>query len=206
MVLLDLPDEILLDIIKETIPEHFEDFALSCKATYRICGQFLLNHNRLRKRFRHFSYDRADCVLNGEDDIACYSPFQLLTRIADDPIISRYIVSADFRPLDAPVGLVMKEAADHPEASPNLLRLLQGSLYLKRVDVDALAVYEKFKYNCENSSLEDSLATLYHVSNQSTYFCFVLLFFSCVVCSLQFYSTFAYRTLMHSKGTLVLLG
>lgn len=58
MAMLSLPIEVLEYIAEEAIPEGFEGFSLSCKTLYASGQKFRKKHNRLRKRYRSFKYDR----------------------------------------------------------------------------------------------------------------------------------------------------
>ncbi|CAG8956291.1 hypothetical protein HYFRA_00003671 [Hymenoscyphus fraxineus] len=130
MELLSLPDEILLFIIKETIPEQFEDFVLSCKTIYRLGTQYLSRHNELRREYRNFTSTLRR---------PCTSPFNLLLQIADTPIISRYIVYADFREYH-PNHVLRKH-----DLLSSLLELLEESSYLKRIGGDPFRIYQVFR-------------------------------------------------------------
>ncbi|CAG8982003.1 hypothetical protein HYALB_00004871 [Hymenoscyphus albidus] len=146
MELLALPDEILLFIIKETIPEQFEDFALSCKTIYRLGTQYLSRHNELRKEYKNFTSTLRR---------PCTSPFNLLLEIADTPTISRYIVYADFREYH-PTHVLRKH-----DLLSSLLKLLEESSYLKRIGGDPFVIHQVFRTgNYRNERLPINQAAL----------------------------------------------
>jgi hypothetical protein len=94
MSLITLPLEILGRIARETLPEGLQNFVLTCKAAYLASRRFIELHNTLKRRYNNFSYSIEDDP-SGEE--YCRSSWQLITRIAEEPLIAQYIVSADFR-------------------------------------------------------------------------------------------------------------
>ncbi|KAI1337697.1 hypothetical protein F5Y15DRAFT_417836 [Xylariaceae sp. FL0016] len=102
MYLLDLPAELIQRIIKETIPETFETVRLVCRTLNGAASLFLKQYLERRLRFRHI-------VIPGEthhhrvnsDNNAAATSFtsmdELLWCIAQDPVIARYIQTADFK-------------------------------------------------------------------------------------------------------------
>ncbi|KAK8091464.1 hypothetical protein PG997_001825 [Apiospora hydei] len=93
--LVDLPPELLLQIISETLPEGFESLALSCKAVYQLCTPFIKQHNLRRAQFRKFQY--SPFPDSGQDPLRTpiYHAYDLIERIAREPIVARYIQHAD---------------------------------------------------------------------------------------------------------------
>ena len=91
-----LPVEILVQIIKESIPEGFEGLALTCKRVYDASVIFREQHNKLRRRYRNFKYDIKRTASDDHEN-NCFSSLHLLLKIADNPLIARYIVSANLR-------------------------------------------------------------------------------------------------------------
>jgi hypothetical protein len=89
MTLLELPDEILQDIVKYSLPYGFESFILACKRIYTIGKENIAIHNRLKRTYKDFQYGK---------DIRC--AIQLLHRIANEPLIAEYIEEADLHPVD----------------------------------------------------------------------------------------------------------
>lgn len=137
MELLDLPTELLERILQETMPEGFESFAVTCKAVYRAGNFIRPKHNAFRKRYRRFAYG------DSADGDACISSLQLIARIAQEPIIAKYIVSAnlveDISLDDAEVSEAHIQEVTH---STRVLALLETSPYLQSAGVDPAAVHQ----------------------------------------------------------------
>jgi hypothetical protein len=93
MALIDLPTELLEQIILHTLPEGFEGFALSCKSILATCTPFIIHHNLLRKNFTTFRYSRE----GGSSPHDIWTAFDLIARIAAEPVIGRYIRHAEFK-------------------------------------------------------------------------------------------------------------
>ncbi|KAK3177830.1 hypothetical protein K4F52_009434 [Lecanicillium sp. MT-2017a] len=144
MSLVNLPTEILRDIISLLIPETFEDVALACRRTYGVCREFLDEYNARCKRFRHFRYtprpssagddeNMDENKTKDEDTVKIHSAVELLQYIAKYPVVARYIVSADlsgdvlgdtFVPIEDEKGqFILGDKS-------GILRLLQTSSYL----------------------------------------------------------------------------
>jgi hypothetical protein len=93
MALIRLPTELLDDIITYVLPEGFESLALTCKKTFALCTPFVEHHNKLRSQFQHFTYYQT----LHEPDYIIKTAFDLITRIAIEPVVARYIQHADFK-------------------------------------------------------------------------------------------------------------
>ena len=93
MALIRLPAELLDMIIMHAIPEGFESMATSCKKLHAHCIPFMKQHNAFRSRFHHFAYFKPIGDLTPTTGTA----FDIITRIADEPWIARYVRYADFR-------------------------------------------------------------------------------------------------------------
>lgn len=91
--LLQLPEELLNVIVQATIPEGVESLATTCHALHRLCTPFLKRHNFLRTHFHHFAYN----TYPPDSRLLKYNPgaYDLISHIAKDPIIARYITHAD---------------------------------------------------------------------------------------------------------------
>jgi hypothetical protein len=159
MTLLSLPNELLGRIVQETMPEGFENFVLSCKAVYNTSGILLEQHNTMRRRYKHFKYRGAGDL---SDQETCASSPQLIARIAADPLIAKYMVSADFKEDSIP------EDEDNVEALVQLLEnswevrsLFDDSPYLKEAGVDPSAALRYIVDQCVPEEGDPSLtATL----------------------------------------------
>ncbi|KAI1452065.1 F-box domain protein [Annulohypoxylon moriforme] len=88
--LTSLPNELLDEIIKEVLPEDFDSLTLTCKSIYEACTPFLEQHKHLCSQFRRFGY------MGRPTSPFIRTGFDLLTRIAAEPIVAHYIRDADF--------------------------------------------------------------------------------------------------------------
>ena len=129
MALMQLPNELLENIVRHALPEGFESMALTCTRIYALCKPFIEYHNKLRGQFRTFNYFRRD----GHPDFVIGTGFDLLTRIAVEPIVARYILEADFARdgIFRPCELVEDTQPDGPVG-----KLLGQSPYLKQAGLD----------------------------------------------------------------------
>ncbi|KAK6828382.1 hypothetical protein PG987_011723, partial [Apiospora arundinis] len=95
-----LPVELLVQVIPHTLPEGFESLALTCKDIYRLCRPYIGHHNLLRRQFHQFRYSSSSFPARVPDD-TLWQPirnaFDLLERIAAEPVVASYIPHADFR-------------------------------------------------------------------------------------------------------------
>jgi hypothetical protein len=138
MALLNLPTEILSRIIKETIPESFENLAVTCITAYNASQYFLPKHNKFRRRYRNFAYGSAQELQDGR---TCATSLQLIHGIAEEPVIARYIVSADFKNDQLPEEVeTCRAQIQQITASPYVLQLLKNSSYLQSAGVDPSTV------------------------------------------------------------------
>lgn len=87
-MLLSLPPELLSRIVEFTMPEGFENLALSCHTMYEVARPRLPTHNLLRKEWSHL-------VFHSFEDPAPTMVF--LHSVAKDPIRAKYVKSADLR-------------------------------------------------------------------------------------------------------------
>jgi hypothetical protein len=105
--LLELPLELLNQILKETIPVGFEAAALSCQTLYAASAPFRAQYATTRKRFRHFRFSKKDDDLSDSEDcwdkitqetgIQITTTRELLEYIALDHSVIPYIQSIDLR-------------------------------------------------------------------------------------------------------------
>ncbi|OOQ86765.1 hypothetical protein PEBR_19909 [Penicillium brasilianum] len=141
MELLHLPNELLKHVVGYTLPEGFESLALTCKRFHALCTTFLTYHNRLRWHFQKFHYYKAKEVVKSRVAIlqipdAISSAFNLVARIAVEPVVARYIQEADcVKDSEISTGKPRHFVTDgsHDEA---IMRLLAGSADLKQADLD----------------------------------------------------------------------
>lgn len=92
MSLTSLPVELLEHIVRCTLPEGFEGIALTCKKIHAVCAPFIKHHNELRSRFHNFTYYEN----TSEWIHTIRTAYDVITRIAVEPIVARYIRHADF--------------------------------------------------------------------------------------------------------------
>ncbi|KAF4900254.1 hypothetical protein CGCF415_v010165 [Colletotrichum fructicola] len=167
MTLLGLPLELLQRIIKETIPESIENVAVTCTSLHNASKIYLDEHNRLRKRYKHFSYSKYTLLsqrgrprhtwkghwdpVTQETGIEVQSATELIQEIVRNPVIPRYIETADLKGnvgmTDAPDDLVDENPALHPifprikneDLIDKVRNLLNDSHYLAEAGVDSEA-------------------------------------------------------------------
>lgn len=80
------------------MPESFENFAFCCKIVYEA-GEFLPEKHNTLSRYRNFGYTKLQDpnMANILSDDFYSSSLELLSRITDEPLTARNIVSADFK-------------------------------------------------------------------------------------------------------------
>ena len=93
MALTRIPAELLENIITHLLPEGFESVALTCRKIYALCTPFIENHNTLRSQFHSFTYYEKMT----DPAFTIRTAFDLITRIAVEPIVARYIRYADLK-------------------------------------------------------------------------------------------------------------
>ncbi len=147
MALARLPNEMMEQIITCVIPEGFESAALTCRKLYTLCISFIKRYNTLRLRFQHFTYYER----RSDPSISFRSSFDLIARIAVEPVIARYIVDANFRcdsffKSGQPREFKPKIPNDCGDAVRNLLA---DSTYLEASDLDAREFYNAIEEDFE---------------------------------------------------------
>ncbi|KAI4150264.1 MAG: hypothetical protein L6R39_002316 [Caloplaca ligustica] len=147
MALTHLPTELLENIVTRTLPEGFESLALTCKRIHAICRPFIQNHNTLRSRFHNFSY--GENTSEWIDTIR--TAFDVITRIAVEPVVARYIRYADFAKdsfftRGRPRYLLADVRCGTGGA---VLSLFADSPYLKKAGLDWQEFYAKIEEDLE---------------------------------------------------------
>ncbi|KAI0466205.1 hypothetical protein F4859DRAFT_497977 [Xylaria cf. heliscus] len=84
MPLLDLPSELLDQIVWESIPEDFENLILTCRTLYECGKGHVQQHNIRKRRYRLMSIQ------------GCFDP-SWLADFAEEPIIPYYATTVDLR-------------------------------------------------------------------------------------------------------------
>jgi len=146
MALLELADELLALIVDHTIPEGFESLCLSCRKFHTLCKPLLKHHNELRSHFRNFDYLLKDKY----PSLTIRTPFELIARIAEEPVVARYIEHADFKAdLRLPVGgrlWIMERDGYRPETVRDLFA---SSKYLS--GTESQDYFEKYERGLEDN-------------------------------------------------------
>ncbi|KAF3390346.1 hypothetical protein F1880_009211 [Penicillium rolfsii] len=150
MAFMELPTELMQQIIPYTLPEGFESLALTCKLLYTLCSPFLEHHNNLRFHFRKFEYNKTNKdfrefryhheLLRFPDTAT--SAYSLISRIAIEPVVAGYILEADFS-LDSHIydriPPPLRERALHEtwrDRGAAVRQLFANSLYLREAGLD----------------------------------------------------------------------
>ena len=149
MALLRLPLELLQDIIAFTRPEGFENALLTSRILYEVGQPLIKYHNDLKRRYSKFRYASMSEDLKADPDHRqlnqdhIYSPLQLLHEIGRDPLVAKYIKSADlsnrtylYRGVvyedDNPTSALCRDV----NASKNVLKLLEQSSLMQELGLD----------------------------------------------------------------------
>ncbi|MCJ1364407.1 hypothetical protein MMC16_003517 [Acarospora aff. strigata] len=149
MALTQLSNELLEIIITHVLPEGFESAALTCRRIYAVCIPFIERHNTLRSEFHNFNY----YVKNYDSFFPIRTSFDLIARIAVEPIVARYIRTADFkldnyftsgRPRDFNPDV-------HFHCGDVVPRLLAGSPYLVQAGLDSQEYYNEIEEDLQAS-------------------------------------------------------
>lgn len=88
-------------VVIHSLPEGFESLVLSCKRIYGLCTPFLEHHNTLRWHFQNFHYCKTNKPFKLNQELLTFrdtisSAFNLIARIAIEPVVAHYIQEADF--------------------------------------------------------------------------------------------------------------
>ncbi|KAI2469034.1 F-box domain protein [Annulohypoxylon bovei var. microspora] len=143
--LTDLPTELLDEIISQVLPEGFESLALTCRGIYELCTPFIERHNQLRLEFQNFRY--REQVVNGFEPARV--AFDLITRIAVEPIVARYIKNANFDRDNYPPRLRRSPLVPDIHLSGPVVALFANSPYLKQAGLDWKEYYGQIKEDVE---------------------------------------------------------
>ena len=164
MAFMDLPSELMQQIIPYTLPEGFENLALTCKLLYTLCSPFLEHHNNLRFHFRKFEYNKTNKdfrefryhhdLLRFPDTAT--SAYSLISRIAIEPVVASYILEADFsrdsRIYDR-IPLPLRERTLHETwrgRGEAVCQLFANSLYLREAGLDWEEYYNTMMEDVNN--------------------------------------------------------
>ncbi|KAF2112800.1 hypothetical protein BDV96DRAFT_580377 [Lophiotrema nucula] len=141
MALLGLPDELLALIVSHAIPEGFESLCLACRRLHTLCKPLIKQHNVLRSQFRNFNYYEKIA----DPSFTIRTSFELIARIAEEPVVARYIQHADFKmDLRLPVGDRLWLMEDNGYRPDTVRDLFASSRYLSGADwQDYFTKYER---------------------------------------------------------------
>ena len=149
MALTRLPTELLDNIITHTLAEGFEGVALTCRRIYALCTPFIERHNTLRSHFSSFNYLHQW----HDPSYTIRTAFDLITRIAVEPIVARYVRHADFKIDSLSIRGRPREFGADVHCGDAVARLLAASPYLKQAGLDWQEYYNEIE--------EDLQARLY---------------------------------------------
>lgn len=142
--LTDLPPELLLRIVSAVIPEGLESLALSCKDIHQLCKPFLEHHNLLRAQFHRFEYQlRSTRVLQDPLWRPLRNAFDLLERIAAEPVVARYIQHADLCWDSYPSTYSLPPEVPEQDIGGPVVELFANSPYLRRAGLDWWDYYSR---------------------------------------------------------------
>lgn len=149
MALTQLPTELLNQIVLHTLPEGFEGLALSCKRLHALCIPSFEHYNNLHWHFRDFTYCKTDKSFKFKEHLLRFpdtatSAFNLISRIAIEPVVGRYIQEADFGRdswLNTRLNLdpswpTNREETTYEDRDEAVRRLLAHSSYLREAGLD----------------------------------------------------------------------
>jgi hypothetical protein len=135
MALTGLPTELLDKIIPHVLPEGFESLALTCKGFYALCTPFIEHHNKLRSHFQNFNYYEKIT----DPSFTIKTAWDLIIRIAIEPVVARYIRDADFK-MDSFFSRsrtrdMVADVTD-PHCGEAVVKLLASSPHLEQAGLD----------------------------------------------------------------------
>lgn len=138
MGLLDLPNELLLQILDTSRPNEFEHFVLSCKHLHHLARDLIVEHNRLKKDFgslRLICYSGSSSHSRESRRFAGHA-MMLLAKLSDMPLAVQYIRRLDFGRCDElPEGRTIEEFMTDLERCETGCFAMSESL--RRVGVEA---------------------------------------------------------------------
>ena len=147
MPLTQLSNELLENIITHVLPDGFESVALSCSRIYTICVPFIQRHNTLRSHFHNFSYYEK----MSDSSFTIRTSFDLIVRIAVEPIVARYIRIADFKVDNFFTSRRPREFNPDIQYGDAVPRLLAASPYLAQAGLDWQEYYNEIEEDLQAS-------------------------------------------------------
>jgi len=147
MMFTQLPNELLDNIIKHTLPEGFESVALTCKRIYARCTTFIGRHRELRSRFQTFGYYLSPRGWN------LTSASDMIMLIAAEPVVAHYIRTATFETDSSSRFLRLQRPKSVPSIQDGgaVVELFANSTYLKQANLDWKEYYTMFEADVRES-------------------------------------------------------
>lgn len=158
MPLTQLPTELLEKIVSHALPEGFESLAVTCKRLYTLCIPLLEHHNNLRWHFQDFRYCKTNASFRFNQQLLRFpdtatSAFNLISRIAIEPVVGRYILEADFTGdsrLYSRFASASREETTYGNRDEAVRRLLADSPYLREAGLDWQEYYRAMMEDVNN--------------------------------------------------------
>ena len=147
MSLTQLSNELLENIITHVLPEGFESAALTCRRIYAVCIPFIERHNTLRSLFHNFTYYEK----MSDSSFTIRTSFDLIVRIAVEPIVARYVRTADFKVDNFFTSGRPREFNPDVHCGDAVPRLLAGSPYLAQAGLDWQKYYNEIEEDLQAS-------------------------------------------------------
>ena len=136
--LTSLPTELLDKIIPHVLPEGFESLALTCRTIYELCTPFIQRHNHLSSQFQKFRYRE---ISRDPSLSPIRTAFDLITRIAIEPMVARYIKDADFNRDSFPPRARLPQLVPDVHRGGPVVTLLVDSPYIGQAGLDWTEYY-----------------------------------------------------------------
>jgi len=154
MALTHLPNELLVKIISHVLPEGFESAALTCRRVHAICLPFVERHNRLRSQFHDFDYRE----IKSDPSFTIRTTFDLIVRIAIEPIVARYVRNAHFRVDECFTSGRPREFNPDYSCGDAVPKLLAASPYLVEAGLDWQEYYNEIEKDLQASRYSQNAA------------------------------------------------
>jgi hypothetical protein len=127
MALLELTDELLTLIVVHAIPEGFESLCLTCHKLHTLCKPSIRQYEVIE-----VTKVRSEFIVKEKyPSLTIRTSFELIARIAEEPVAARYIEHADFK-VDTrlPVGGTLWQMERNGYRPETVRDLFAGPRYL----------------------------------------------------------------------------
>jgi hypothetical protein len=161
MMFIQLPSEILDEIITHTLPEGFESISLTCKKAHTRCTAFIERYHALRSRFQNFGYQlwpHASNITSQSDmktieyylrphgyGLNLMSASDMIMLIAAEPVVARYIRAATFKTDSLLLNRQLPKSVPSIQEGGAVVDLFANSTYLKQANLDWKEYYTTFE-------------------------------------------------------------